>query len=156
MPFRRLPDTDAGRTKALTTAKEKADTTDPAQWAIDAATKARVSVGGISNEAALLLTERGVKPLEDGVAWRRDRRLTLPSPFRLTEKQIRAFIAAIECPTLVVLGSHHSPWWNEEAMQSRADSARDLTVVELEGYHHLHMETPEPVAEAINHFFATD
>ena len=42
MPFRRLPDTDAGRTKALTTAKEKADTTDPAQWAIDAATKARL------------------------------------------------------------------------------------------------------------------
>jgi pimeloyl-ACP methyl ester carboxylesterase len=121
---------------------------------IDAAARARESVGGISYEAAFLLTERGVEPVEGGVAWRRDRRLTLPSPFRLTERQIHAFIDAIQCPTLVVLGSHRSPWWNEEAMQARADAAHQLEVVELDGYHHLHMETPKPVAEAINRFFA--
>jgi len=42
MPYRKLPNTDEGRAKALKNAKEKADNTDPTQWAIDAATKARV------------------------------------------------------------------------------------------------------------------
>ncbi len=42
MPYRRLPTTDVQRTNALTTAKETADTTDPAEWAISPETKTRI------------------------------------------------------------------------------------------------------------------
>jgi len=42
MPYRRLPNTDDARLKALQTAKEKADSTDPAQWAFAAETKVRL------------------------------------------------------------------------------------------------------------------
>ena len=42
MPFRQLPNTDEGRAKALKNAKEKANNTDPTQWAISTETKDRV------------------------------------------------------------------------------------------------------------------
>lgn len=42
MPFRRLPDSDNTRTNALQNAWDKAEATDPANWAIDAATKTRI------------------------------------------------------------------------------------------------------------------
>lgn len=42
MPFRQLPQTDDERLKALQTSKEKAESTDPAQWAIAAETKTRL------------------------------------------------------------------------------------------------------------------
>ncbi len=38
--------------------------------------------------------------------------------------------------------------------QARADAAHNLEVMELIGHHHLHMETPDPVADAINGFFS--
>lgn len=57
MPFRQLPNTDENRAKALKNAKEKADNTDPANWAIDAATKARIDAFLPDWEQEL--TERG-------------------------------------------------------------------------------------------------
>jgi len=57
MPFRRLPDSDNTRTNALQTAREKADATDPAQWAISPETKARIDA--ILPQWKTEVTERG-------------------------------------------------------------------------------------------------
>lgn len=57
MPFRQLPQTDDERLKALQTAKEKAEATDPALWAIGSGTKTKLD--DLYNSFSQEMAERG-------------------------------------------------------------------------------------------------
>ncbi|MEQ9363409.1 MAG: alpha/beta hydrolase, partial [Leptospirales bacterium] len=124
----------------------------------DHAVRARKLVGGLSDASARLLVERNLMQRldddgqPDGFIWRTDARLKLPSPMRLTEKQVRAFLAEIEARTLMIAASDSEFAAYENLIQARAASIRDLSTVRLTGGHHLHMENPEPVALAITEF----
>lgn len=123
---------------------------------LDDAVTARRSgqASGLSERAARTLVERGTRAVDGGYAWSSDPRLTLTSAMRLTEEQVLAYVAAIECPTLLVLADPPLPWVGGEAMRRRIAAVRGIEVRTLPGTHHLHLEDPQSVADAIAAFRA--
>lgn len=110
----------------------------------------------VSEAAARALCERGVEAVPGGYVWRTDRRLRLDSPIRLTEAQVRQYLAAIEAPTLLVAAEQGIPF-NQDDYAARIRAHRHLQVVRLPGGHHLHLDGDvEAVAAAIRSFLATD
>ena len=112
-----------------------------------------VSMSRLSPQAAKVLCERGLKPVEGGVTWRSDPRLRLPSRLRLTEEQVLVFLRAITCPTFMVRGSEGFPF-APKPMSARVSALQNSEMVELPGGHHLHLDTPVAVADALRGFFA--
>ena len=122
---------------------------DPAE-----AVAARMQANDLSEAAARLLVERGLAPLEGGFVWRSDPRLTLTTPQRAHEEQVREWVQGIEAPTLVIAADPPSAVLAHEQLRQRFGLLRDGRVLHLPGHHHLHMETPEPVALAVRDFLA--
>ncbi len=124
---------------------------------IDQAVRARKRVGGLSEDSARRLVERNiVRSLEDtGYVWRTDPRLKLPSPVRLTERQVVAFLAAITAPVLLVLAEDSQFRGYEDLITGRAAHVKaPVEIVKLSGGHHLHLENAGDVAEAVGVFLA--
>lgn len=125
---------------------------------VEQAVRARRLVGGISDASARLLVERNLTQrlttdgAPDGFIWRTDARLKLPSPLRMTESQVRAFLKQIAAPTLLIGATDSEFAAYENLIQARASQIPELTTRKLTGGHHLHMENPEPVAAAIAEF----
>ncbi|PKM21347.1 MAG: alpha/beta hydrolase, partial [Gammaproteobacteria bacterium HGW-Gammaproteobacteria-14] len=71
---------------------------------------------------------------------------------RLTEDQVEGFARAIQAPTLLVVGEQGMG--GQGQFEHRLDWIAGSTLVRLEGRHHLHMENPLAVAEAITGFLA--
>jgi len=119
---------------------------------IATAAQARVQANGLSEGAARLLVERGLVPVEGGYAWSSDPRLTLPTMIRTTEAQVEDLVRGIDCPTRVVYADPAQPYLPDALRRRRAGLLPHGGLVVLPGGHHLHMETPAAVAEAIAGF----
>ncbi len=127
---------------------------------LEPAIRARVNgnVVRVSEDAARLLVERGVRAVQDdagpgGWEWSNDPRLTLPTMVRMTEEQVRALIAGIACPTRVIYADPAQPYLPEPRRSQHVALLPRGEMVVLPGSHHLHMEQPEAVAQAIGDFF---
>ena len=107
----------------------------------------------VSEDAARLLVERGVREVDGGWEWSSDPRLTLPTMVRMTEAQVRALIAGIECPTRVIYANPPQPYLPEPRRSEHAALLPRGEMIVLPGSHHLHMEQPAEVAAAIGDFF---
>lgn len=119
-----------------------------------AAVRTRMVANTLSEPVARLLVERGVAGVEGGYIWRSDPRLTLVSPQRAEEATIKAWLAGIGCPTLLLSAEQSQPFFSPELRDSRRASVADIRMEVLPGGHHLHMETPAPVAAALRAFLA--
>lgn len=115
--------------------------------------RARMLANQLSEPAARLLVERGVEAVEGGYVWRSDRRLTLPTAVRLSEPQVQALLAGIECPTRVIYADPAQAYFPETLRNERAARLRHGRVHLLPGTHHLHMEQPAAVAALLHDFF---
>ena len=115
--------------------------------AIEARTK---GFGGLSHEASALLVERGLMAVEGGWTWRADSRLRLTSSLRLTEEQVQGFLQAIQAPVCLIVGQQGMG--GNGMFDHRLQWVKDIQVIRLEGRHHLHMESPAEVGEAIEAF----
>ncbi len=113
------------------------------------AIRARQQNGRLEPEAARLLVERGVEPSGSGWRWRSDPRLTLASPMRLVEVQAMALLEAVEAPTLVISADPLDQLEDQVTLERRMAAIGRVEQRSLPGGHHLHMETPEPVAAAV-------
>ncbi len=121
------------------------------------AIRARMQANGLSDGAARLLVERGVRPVAGGGwEWSSDPRMTLPTFVRMTEPQVAALIRGIECPTRVVHADPPQPYMPEPLRSAHAALLPRGEMVVLPGTHHLHMEMPTEVAAAIGDFFVRD
>ena len=120
---------------------------------IDDAARARTRATGLSHEAAKTLVTRALEPAQGGWRWRTDPRLRWPSRVRLTDRQIRSFLAAIRCPVRAIRAAH-GPSFNESSLAEHRACVRDVEVVQLAGGHHLHLETPHSVAAVLAPFLA--
>lgn len=114
--------------------------------------RARMQAGDLSEPSARRLMERNTGTDEDGIYWRTDPRLRYRSPIYITEEQAQVFLSRIQAPTLFIRdGERAVParynWQQREALIA------NLKITRLSGGHHLHMENPLPVAEAIRRFF---
>lgn len=119
------------------------------EQAVEARMKGAVAV---TREAAQLLAQRGLMPVPGGYTWRSDSRLTLPSAIRITSAQAMAFVAAIGCPTHLVVASQGLLAQNLTLL-----SSLPFAVTSLSGSHHLHLDDEAgawAVADCFNRFFA--
>ncbi len=128
---------------------QKSEATHPRS--IERTIEARTKVGDIKLESATLLITRNIREDNGQLFFTTDRRLRTFSALRMTEAQAEAFMRNITCPVLLITGSK-----GYESMrtisQKRVGWVTDLTVAECEGYHHLHMDNPKPVADKIVRF----
>jgi pimeloyl-ACP methyl ester carboxylesterase len=113
---------------------------------------ARMRANGLSEAAARKLVERSVMAVDDGWRWRSDPRLKIASPLRIHEDMIREWLAAIECPTLLIAAEPAPPYFPADLRQARLACVRTRREVVLRGCHHLHLEDAAPVAAAIRDF----
>jgi len=111
------------------------------------------SSGGLTEPVARLLVERGLVAVDGGWTWSSDPRLTLPTMVRMTEAQIGNLVPGIECETRVIYAAPAQPYFPEPMRSERARLLPRGECVVLSGSHHLHMEDPLAVAEAIGDFF---
>ena len=117
------------------------------------AIEARLNAGDISQQAATLLIERNVGQQDGSYYFKTDRRLRTVSSLRLTLPQAEAFMRNIACPVLAILGNEGFVSMREVFTQRRAWLAQ-LSSVECAGHHHLHMDNPADVAQAIIDFLS--
>lgn len=89
----------------------------------------------------------------EGEAWRftHDPALRAPSVMRLTEAHVLAFFGRITAPTLLLRARQGWPV-DEARLAPRVAAIADLTVEELDGTHHLHMDHPAEVARSLDAF----
>ena len=120
----------------------------------DDATASRMKAAKILPASARLIIDRQLIKDEDGYRWRFDPRWRMASVQYQTEEQVRAVLAAIECPVLTVLAEEGYLFVRPET-EKRLNCLHQRESVTLPGNHHLHMDTPEPVATAVNRFLGT-
>lgn len=116
------------------------------------AVAARLAASRMTPEAARLIVERNLRPLENGYAWRSDPRLTLPSHLRLTEETVQSILRAIEAPVLVIAAEPSPPYFTPAVRAARLACLADGRVEVIEGGHHLHMEQAARVAAPLRDF----
>lgn len=122
---------------------------------INVAVRARMKANQLSEPAARLLVERGVKPVEGGHVWSSDPRLTLPTSQRLSEAQIENLVAGIMCPTRVIYADPPQSYFPEPLRSQRAALLPCGSLRVIAGTHHLHMEDPATVAAVIGDFLTS-
>ncbi len=115
------------------------------------AIKARLKAAKMASSSARLIIDRQLSRSEEGYRWRFDPRWRFASPQYLTEEQVRALLGAITCKTLTVVADEGF-LANRPETQARLECLKNHQSITLPGHHHLHMDTPEPVAAAINRF----
>jgi pimeloyl-ACP methyl ester carboxylesterase len=114
------------------------------------AVQARQRTGALGRESAECLVKRAVMQVDGGYSWRHDHRLILPSRLYMTEEQVLAFLRSITAPTLLVRSSNGLI--NRFKPNQRISSISGISVVELTGGHHLHMDNPFTVVREIERF----
>ena len=111
----------------------------------------RVKASPMEPESAALIVARNLTAVPGGVSWRTDQKLTIISPTYLTEEHVLAFLQQIHAPTLLVRGVR-GLLIEREQVSGRCARIADLSMVDLPGRHHLHLDEPAAVAAAIADF----
>ncbi|MEP6938765.1 MAG: alpha/beta fold hydrolase [Rudaea sp.] len=114
------------------------------------AVEARANASSLSTEGARQIVLRGIRAVPGGYSWSSDARLTIASLQRFTEAQVLDIVGAIKAPTLLLVApdSAVKPV-AEAAFAARIARVADIDVCRIPGGHHLHLENPGPVAEAM-------
>ncbi len=104
--------------------------------------------------AAALLATRATRQLDDGGwTWARDPRIAVGPPLRLADAHMQAFLAAVQCPALLLRprGGYRFP---PGVLDRVAATMRALRIAEIDGGHHVHLESPAAVAAQLAPFLA--
>lgn len=141
-------------------ARAFADRTDSARYRSrtfknkEEAVASRLRAAKMQSASAKLIIDRQLKASNDGYQWRFDKAWRYASAQYQTEEQVKAVLSAVNCPTLTVIAD--DGFLNgRESSEPRLACLQSRESITLSGQHHLHMDTPEPVAAAINRFLKT-
>lgn len=118
----------------------------------DTAAQIRATKGYVSLDIAKTLTERGLHQENGRFQWRHDKRLTTPTPLRLTEEQVLSCLTQISVPTSLIWASKGFSF-DSDLMQARVKAIEGLKLFHLDGGHHIHMEQAETVAQVLTDFY---
>lgn len=121
---------------------------------LEAAVDARVRATGMSPDAARPIVRRGLAESPQGLVWRTDPRLTVPSLQRLAESQVREYLSAIRAPVLLVAASTSNDALGGQTLRERARCVERLELCALGGSHHLHLDDAGAVAGVVKPFLA--
>lgn len=108
-------------------------------------------------DAARVLVSRGHKVVEGGVSWRTDPRIRYPSSNRFTRNQLNIMLKQSTSPAMLIFAEQGDRWYQGEVPESEKHHP-NLTVVKLDGPHHIHLEADyvSQVAELARGFFDLD
>lgn len=120
----------------------------------DEAINTRLRSAKMNTNSARLIVDRQLTEFDDGWRWRFDPKLRVSTAHRLTEEHVRAVNSSIQCPVLTIIAKDGFLTSRQQTAE-RMDLIKDHRSVMLTGNHHLHMDTPEPVAAAMNQFLGT-
>lgn len=121
---------------------------------LNSAALARAQKGYISLDLAKTLCERGLIKKQGQCYWRHDSRLLVPSPLRMTEEQILSCLQEITVKTCL-LAANQGFSFDSSLIKNRINAVKNLTVNEVEGGHHIHMEQPEVISKLLTDFILT-
>ena len=119
---------------------------------IDDAARVRQKAGYMSLPSARLLVRRNLTEVEGGYSWHTDRCLRLPSPLYLAEEHVSEYLKRIECEVLLIR-SDEGIIRNWDSLKGREQHLSNLTVIDVAGGHHCHMDDPELIATHVSPFF---
>jgi pimeloyl-ACP methyl ester carboxylesterase len=118
----------------------------------ESAALVRAEKGYVSLEIAKTLCERGLREENDLYYWRHDRRLFAPSPLQMTETQVLSCLREVQAKSLLIWADNGFSF-NNELMEQRIQTVKNLQLSYLKGGHHIHMEQPQTVAELLAIFY---
>ncbi len=118
------------------------------------AVDSRLRAAKMHTASAKLIVDRQLRKTEAGYRWRFDPRWRCASSQYQTEEQVQAVLQAVDCPALTILADDGF-LIHREGTDARLACFKSHETITLPGHHHLHMDTPEPVAAAINRFLQT-
>lgn len=109
----------------------------------------------LSQQSADALLERGVKKVAGGYCWSSDAKLMAASSFKLTHKQIYAFLSGITAPTKLLL-AQEGLIKEFPTISSVLDNFSFIDVENFEGSHHFHMDSQvDLMSTVLNNFLET-
>ncbi len=117
----------------------------------DTLIKRRANAGDLSNRSAELIVQRNAEDNHNKITWKADPRLKLLSPFYMDEQQVLECLLQIQIPVCLIK-AQHGLLAKRPNTAARIAAIPDITVIELPGGHHLHMDSPESVADRIIRF----
>jgi pimeloyl-ACP methyl ester carboxylesterase len=116
-----------------------------------AARRLASAVPGLSEGAASVLVERGLREVPGGFTWRADPRLRHHPAALYTEEQVHSFLRRIRASTLFVLAD--AGWeFPPGSIEARIMSVMNAELAKLPGRHHLHLDEAPSVANVVNGF----
>lgn len=118
------------------------------------AVDARLRAAKMEAISARLIIDRQVSEFQDGWRWRFDPKLRVSTAHRLTDAHVKAVNESLSCPVLTIVAKDGYLTSRPETAE-RLGQIKNHKTVTLAGNHHLHMDTPEPVATAVNQFLGT-
>lgn len=92
----------------------------------------------MGDAAARKIAERGASRVADGYTWNSDPRLKAASAFKLTETHLRALLAALKMPVLILLAEEG--FGRFAPLDDLLPCIDQCRVERLPGSHHFHME----------------
>lgn len=111
----------------------------------------RMKIGNLSYHAAEALVTRGTIETTKGWHWTFDKRLRCVSSTLPAEDELRQMFNAIQAPIALIRARQGVPY-PKDIFQRRIESIRNLTVQEVSGGHHVHMDDPQPTAIFVSRF----
>jgi len=114
--------------------------------------------GSLDEKACDIMFKRGLKKVDGGYVYSRDRRL-LAAPLSFTPKQDQLFLAKKVTANVLIIKFKDGPYFeSEEDYMEHVEALKSgpsklVKYVEIEGMHHTHLTHPESVASLINDFF---
>lgn len=137
----------------VTSQRRVGNKTHPGYANFEEATAARCRHGYIDKKLAAIILERGLYcDSSNRYHWRHDKRLVTNSPLRMTEEQILDCLKHINCPTLFI-EAKQGFCYNEKIMKKRIEAVNNIELEVVEGGHHVHLETPDAIAQTLLTFF---
>lgn len=105
----------------------------------------------IPDAACAHMSRYGAKATDQGLIWKYDPRVRIPSFSLFSEGQVRAFIDRIGCPTLVIYGGESD--FSKSRRAVRVPLFKQHRIVEISGSgHHVPHEKPEGLARVVGDF----
>jgi len=129
----------------------KAQTKEPSNRlysSTESAIQARLMVSDFNEEIATLLVTRSLIEVDGGYQWRSDPRLKQLSPLRMMEPQAVDLLKGICQPTMLILGESGYQSLRVK-LTERMSVLPTLNVKSFAGGHHVHMEQPAQIWQAI-------
>jgi len=120
-------------------------------------------LGSITKESVETLMSRGLVPAPDKpgeFTWSHDLRLRIPTTFNLVQEVAEEYASKVKCPHLLIKATDSTKYMTDENFERLVKVYRNhnpnFVYRELEGGHHIHLNTPDKVSPLINKFLTKD